>query len=412
MPQSRPGAIAPISPPHPAMITGVLALLALFPPVATDMYLSAMGDVAQALNASPAATELSLSVFFLGLCIGQLVMGPLIDGFGRKTPLLAGTLLFTLTSAGLLLVQDVVTFNILRFFQAFGACAGMVVGRAMINDLYTGREAAQKMTVLVMLMTLGPVISPFLGAVLVTGFGWRAIFVAMVLIGAVSLLLAKTVLPETLVPEKRAASPFSSAFGTVRRLLSRSGFVWPALAAACVQGALFAFITGSSGVFQGAFGLSKLEYGLLFAGVAAALGLFGHINSRLLKRFDPAQIVRIGLPIFVLAAFALFTVSGTETIWLLVMPLWVSIGMVGLLSANVISIAMDAAPGVAGIGSALLGGLQFAVAFAVSALVALGSSATAMPMAAGILIPALLAALFWTVSRRRFALVQPTVGES
>ena len=115
---------------RPGAITAVLALLSVFPPVATDMYLSSMDDLGQALNDSSSATELSLSLFFLGLCVGQLIMGPLIDGYGRKGPLLAGVALFTATSLALLFIRDVTLFNTLRFFQAVGACAGMVVGRA------------------------------------------------------------------------------------------------------------------------------------------------------------------------------------------------------------------------------------------------------------------------------------------
>ncbi|SNT01065.1 multidrug effflux MFS transporter [Tropicimonas sediminicola] len=395
-----------IGPKHAAAITAVLGILSIFPPLATDMYLAAMGDLARAMNASHSAAELSLSLFFLGLCVGQLVLGPLIDSLGRKLPLLVGTAVFTATSIALPLVDDITFFNTLRLIQAMGASAGMVVGRAMVTDLYQGQRAAKVMTVLVMLLTIGPIVSPTLGSLLLEAFGWRSIFVTMALVGAIALPLSLLVLPETLPAANRASRPFQSGIGTARTLLSRRAFLVPALIAGLVQGGMFAFITGSSGVFQGVFGLSPLHYGLVFACVAAALVLFGRINSWLLNRFTPAEILSRGLPVQVLVTLALALISGTQTLWLFVIPLWLAIGMVGLLSANAMAITMASAKGGAGMGSALLGAIQFGIAFTVSSCVALGGSATPLPMTLGLLLPALLAALLSLAGTQRLPLGQ------
>lgn len=396
-----------LTPARAAGVTGVLALLSIFPPLATDMYLSALGDIARTMDASRAATELSLSLFFLGLCLGQLILGPLIDAFGRRRPLLAGTALFTLASVALLLTDDIATFNALRLLQAVGACAGMVVGRAVVNDLYRGAQAAKAMTVLVMLMTIGPVISPTLGSLLLQAFGWRAIFVAMVLVGAVALALSAAVIPETLPPAQRPPQPARNALRVAAGLLAGGGFLVPVLVAGLVQGGMFAFITGSSGVFQGLFGLSPLGYGLLFAAIAAALFVFGRINGHLLDRRAPATLLSCGLPVYALAALATVLLSGTPRLWLFVLPLWLAIGMVGLLSANAMALAMAAARAGAGVGSALLGAIQFAIAFAVSGCVALAGTQGALPMTLGLLVPAGLATLLWFAAPRRAALPQP-----
>ncbi|WP_226623378.1 multidrug effflux MFS transporter [Alloyangia pacifica] len=381
----------PLSAGRAAAITAVLGLLSIFPPLATDMYLAAMGDLAEAMHAEPSAAELSLSIFFLGLCVGQLVMGPLIDGYGRKGPLLAGTALFAATSIILPLLDDIALFNGLRFVQAIGASVGMVVGRAVVNDLYEGQRAAKAMTVLVMLLTIGPIVSPTLGSLLLEAYGWRAIFVFMTLVSLLALVLSLVLIPETLPAGKRAEAPFRSGLRTAKVLLARRGFVVSALIAGLVQGGMFAFITGSSGVFQGVFGLSALAYGLAFAVIAAALVLFGQLNTRLLDRFTPAQILTRGLPLFVLAGLALTLLSGSRSIWAFGVPLWIAIGLVGLLSANAMSLAMAEAREGAGIGSALLGAIQFGIAFTVSACVALGGSSTPLPMSLGLLLPALLA---------------------
>ncbi|MGJ8547179.1 MAG: multidrug effflux MFS transporter [Sulfitobacter sp.] len=369
----------------PIMI--VLGLLSIFPPLATDMYLSAMGVMAEALQASHAAAELSLSLFFLGLCAGQFIMGPLIDAHGRKLPLLFGTALFVVTSILLTVTDDIVLFNGLRFLQALGACAGMVVGRAMVNDLYEGRQAAKMMTLLVMLLTIGPIVSPTLGSLLLEAFNWRAIFAVMVLVGIVAFVLSLLVLPETLPKERRLASPFRAGAASAKVLLGQRDFMVPVLIAGLVQGGMFAFITGSSGVFQGVFGLSAFAYGMLFAGIATSLLIFGQVNQWLLNRYDPQQILPVGLPVYVALGAAVTMLSGTQTLWVLAVPMWFAIGMVALISANAMSRAMAVTRERAGIGSALLGAVQFGIAFTVSSSVALGGTGTPLPMALGLLVP-------------------------
>lgn len=378
-----------------ALIIIVLALLAIFPPLATDMYLSAIGHVARALETTDAAAEMSLSVFFLGLCVGQLFVGPLADAYGRRLPLLLGTALFTLTSVGLLLVDDIISFNVLRFLQALGACGGMAVGRAVVSDLYQGRKGAKVLTILVTLMTVGPLVSPFLGSLLLAGFGWRAIFVTLVLVGMSALGLTLAFIPETLPPAQRKPGALRNAFGHFARLAVRPRFIVPTLVAAFIQAPMFAFITASSGVFQGAFGMSGTAYGILFGVIASALAVFGQVNNRLLDHFDPEQLLTGGLPLFALAALGLLAVAGSGSLWLLVGLLWLTLGMVGLLTANGMSVAMAGSPEAAGLGSAALGTVQFGIAFAMSSLVALAGTQTPVPMALAMLGSAVLAVGLW-----------------
>ncbi len=390
-----------LTPKHAAAITASLGLLSIFPPLATDMYLAALGDLATSMSATHTAAEFSLSIFFLGLCVGQLLVGPLADAYGRKLPLLIGTALFTATSIALPLLDDIVWFNALRFVQAIGASAGMVVGRAVVKDLYEGRRAAQVMTVLVMLLTIGPIVSPTLGSLLLEAFGWRSIFALMALISVVAFVLTLIVVPETLPIEERKTQPFVHGARTAVTLLSQRRFVIMVLVSGLVQGGMFAFITGSSGVFQGIFGLSSIGFGIMFAAIAAALMVFGKVNGILLNTHSPNRILTVGLPVYLGATLVLTLLSGTETLWLFVLPLWISIGMVGLLSANAMSITMELAKAGAGMGSALLGAIQFAIAFTVSSCVAIGGTATALPMSLGLFLPATLATvLFFALGKR------------
>ncbi|TXR53046.1 multidrug effflux MFS transporter [Reinekea thalattae] len=369
----------------------VLGLLTIFPPLATDMYLSAIGHVASSLNSSRAAAELSLSLFFLGLCIGQLIMGPLIDAYGRKRPLMLGIAIFCLSSLALIQVENIWLFNALRLIQAIGACTGMVVSRAIVNDLYEGQEAAKVMTLLVMLLTVGPIISPTLGSLLLEAFGWRSIFICMLSVGVVAFILGYFILPETLAKDLRVQRPFVNGAQAAKRLLNQASFLKPTLIAGLIQGGMFSFITGSSGVFQTKFGLSALQYGFTFAGIALALFVFGRINTLLLNKFLPLAILKRALVGQLVIASLLLAASFIDSLVLLVIPLWFAIGFVALISANAMALAMSAAKSSSGIGSALLGAIQFSIAFIVSTSVAVAGSGSATPMALGFVIPCIIA---------------------
>lgn len=395
---------------HPkSALVAVLGLLTIFAPLATDMYLAAIGHVADSMQATHSAAELSLSLFFLGLCFGQLLVGPLIDGYGRKMPLLIGVAVFIVTSCILTVTSNITVFNTVRVFQAMGACAGMVVGRAIVSDLYEGQAAAKAMTVLVMMLTIGPIVSPTLGSVLLVAFGWRSIFVVMILFGILAFLLAYRVVPETLPVANRTQQPLRTGIRAMGRLVADRSFFLAALVAACVQAGMFAFITGSSGVFQNVYGFSSFQFGGVFAAIAAALLVFGQINKSLLNRYSADTILRNGLWAYVAVAATLVGVSTLGSVWVFVPVLWLTIGLVGLLSANAMALAMAAGSGGAGVTSAMLGAIQFITAFGVSACVALADGGTALPLALGVFVPAVIAFGLNFVLNRKSA-VQPVAG--
>ena len=378
----------------------VLSLLSVFPPLATDMYLSAFDDIQAAFAAPAGSLELSLSVFFLGLCVGQLLLGPVIDRVGRRVPLLAGVAIFCIATVLLLLTNDIRAFIALRFVQAIGACAGMVVGRAVISDVFVGRQIAKMMTLLVMLMGLGPIVAPFLGSLLVTFINWQSVFVAMLLIGAISLALSWWVISETLPVDRRRKTPLSAAFREYWDLLRDRGYLMPSLAASFVQAAMFAYITASSSVFIGFYGLSNIEYGLCFGLVAVGLVVASRLNGILLETHAVETLVNRGLVVLVAAGIGLLAVSSTTHLWIMIIPLWFSIAAAGLLNANLMSLAMRASHGYYGSGSALLGALQFALAFLCSSIVGATLTGTAVPLALGVLIPGMIATVLWFVSPR------------
>src|SRR5580704_15155502 len=197
----------------------VLGLITAVGPFAIDMYLPALPSIGGSLGATPAAVQMSLMVFFITLGVCQLVYGPLSDIFGRKLPIYAGLAIFTMGSVGCAFAPNINVLIGFRVLQSLGACAGMVVPRAVVRDLYTGHDATRLMSLLMLVVSISPILAPLTGSAIIAGFGWRGVFWALTLAAAIGLVLALTALPETLAAHHRAASTWAGAFQGYRRLL-------------------------------------------------------------------------------------------------------------------------------------------------------------------------------------------------
>lgn len=360
----------------------VLGALSAFSPFATDTYLSGMPAMARDLHTDLAHVQLSLSSYFAGLCVGQLLCGPLSDAFGRRKPLLAGVALFALTSLLLMASRNVQALIGLRALQALGGCAGIVVARAVIQDRLQGQEAARALTVMMMVQGLGPVLAPLVGAGLLQLAGWRSIFAFMALFAGACWFAAWRTLPESLAPEKRKPLHLLDTLRTFAGLLRQPAFALPVLVAAIAMGAMFAYITGSPGAMIQLHGLSQTRYGMLFAANALGMIVAGRLNVRLLHAYSPGRVLNGSVLVMAAAALLLLLLNGRHALWFTVLPLFVCIACVPLVAANGTALAMAAGRGNAGSASSLVGGLQFALATCASALVGAFEDGTARPMAA------------------------------
>ncbi|MBA3594975.1 MAG: Bcr/CflA family efflux MFS transporter, partial [Polaromonas sp.] len=184
----------------------VLGLLSAIGPFAIDMYLPALPSIGQSLGASVGAVQASLMAFFISLGIGQIIYGPVSDMVGRKPPLYFGLALFAAASVGCALAPDVETLVVLRFIQGLGACAGMVIPRAVVRDLHTGTDAARLMSLLMLVFSVSPILAPLAGSLLIESLGWRSVFWAVTVAGVAGLVLLASSLPETRPPEQRVDS--------------------------------------------------------------------------------------------------------------------------------------------------------------------------------------------------------------
>ncbi|CAM3534689.1 Bicyclomycin resistance protein [Vibrio aerogenes CECT 7868] len=383
-------------------LTITLGALTAFGPFATDMYLSSFQAIADDFQTQIAQVQLSLSTFFIGMAIGQLIYGPLIDKFGRKKPLIFGVLLFTLCSILALVAPDIHLFNGLRFFQAVGGCAGMIISRAIIKDLFDEQSAAQVLSVMMIVQSLGPILAPILGGYLFTLCGWQSIFIFMAGFGVLCLYLTQRQVPESLPPEKRVKNQTSllKAFST---LLIQPSFIFPTLAGSFSIATMFIFISSSPFVFMKLFHVSQQWYGWLFAVNAIGMVLASQINNRLLKLYTVRTLIKYAAPIGFIAGLALFALRGTEHLVLLMIPLFICVSVVPVMGANTTAMAMESSGKQAGLASSLIGFLQFALAGGVSALVGLLHDGTTDPMCGMILAVTALCSLltFTELSRYR-----------
>jgi DHA1 family bicyclomycin/chloramphenicol resistance-like MFS transporter len=388
------------NPINPLRLTFILAALTAFAPLSTDMYLASFSSLATTFAVDEGRVQLSLSVFFFGLSIGQLIYGPLIDRFGRKPPLIAGLTVFTLASAAIVVVPNVEGFIGLRLFQALGGCAGMVASRAIIADLFDERETARFLSQMMLVQGLAPIVAPLLGGYILAVAPWQAIFAFLTIFGIGCLLATSRGLPETLPPERRHAlgvGGIARAFGEV---LSDRGFILPALAGALAFASLFAFITGSPFVYMQLHGVSQQHYGWLFGLNAFGMILASQLNRLLLRWFKPATVMGGGLAFNVVMGVLLVTFAGGAPLPLLVAMLWLCLATGPLIGANSMAIAMSRAGRHRGTASSVMGVMQFAVASLASAAVGVLHDGTVYPMVGIILSGGVLASLAYLLGRR------------
>jgi len=265
--------------PDTLAMTAVLAMLTALGPLSTDFYLPSLPEIARVMQTDVAGAQATLSSFLFGYAAGQIFWGPLSDRLGRKPILFAGLGLFSLATLACAFAPSIEALTIARAFQALGASGPIVLGRAMVRDLYDGVRAGRELARMGMLMGLVPAIAPVIGGVLQVAFGWRSTFLASLAFGLALAVVIVTVMPETL--QARSAQPLSlvsifRGFGTL--LHNRAFRVYVALTALAYAG-LFAFISGSSFVLIGIYGLTPIEYGFSFG-----FGVLGFITGTIIAQ--------------------------------------------------------------------------------------------------------------------------------
>lgn len=361
----------------------MLGALAAFGPLSIDTYLPAFPQIAAALGTDPARMQATLAAYFAGLAIGQTFYGPAADRFGRRGPLLTGLVIYALASAACAVASSVEALIALRFFQALGGCAGMVISRAIVRDVAEEREAVRLMSQLMLVMGVAPILAPLLGGTLLSAFGWHAIFWALGLYALIMLVVVLRLLPETLPIERRRRDSLIGILGVYLMLLRDRRFMGPALAGSLTLGGMFAYIAASPFVLMDLAGFSPGHYALIFGSNAAGLILMSQVTARLVRHFEPARMLRVALWVPVGAgALLLASALGLGGLPAMLVALAFAIGSLGMILPLSAAIAMSLHGRNAGSASALLGTLQFGLGALAGVATGLLHDGTAVPMAA------------------------------
>lgn len=380
----------------------VLGGLSAFAPLSVDMYLPALPRMADDLHSADSTLQLTLTAFIVGLAAGQLVLGPLSDVVGRRRPLLAGLAVYAVSSVLCALSPSAGLLIAARAVQALGAATGIVIARAIVRDLYSGKAMTKFFSMLMLVSGLGPVLAPVIGGQVLRVTSWRGVFVVLAVFGALLLVAIVFTMPESLPLSRRSHGRVGATLHTYGRLLADRSFVGYALTAALMFGGLFAYISASSFVLQNSYGLSPQEFSLVFGGNGLGLVLAGQLNGLLVSRLRERALLAAGLTVGTagglgVQAAAVFSLPLPA----LLVPLLLLVSSIGMVFPNASSLALAEHRSAAGAASALIGVLQFTVGGLATPLVGIGGAITAVSMGtvmAGFAVAALV--VFLTMTRR------------
>lgn len=376
-----------------ASVMTMLALLSALGPFAIDMYLPAFPQMMQDLDASAATIQLTLTTFMLGMAIGQLVIGPLSDQFGRRKPLLIGTVA-CLAASALCAVAPNIEFLIgMRFVQGFAGAAGVVLARAIVSDSGRGVQAAKQFGILMAVGGIAPVLSPLAGGGVIGFAGWRGVFWALAILNLLMVIGSICIVKESLPLERRSQGGMKELFSNTGRVLGNRHYLGFTLAFAFSMAAMFGYISASPFVYQNILGVDPAAFSLLFALNALGLTITSIVGVKLVGTLGPLRMTYIGvsgLLVFSAALLAVLATGNTPPIPTMAL-LFLAISSLGLIFGNAAALATEEVKKYAGTGSALMGALQFTLAAIASPLVGLAGEGSAVPMAIVMLVAGLIA---------------------
>jgi len=364
----------------------ILGLLSAIGPFAIDMYLPALPTIREALRTDVDTAQMSLMAFFAAVGIGQLIYGPVSDMVGRKPPIYFGLVLFALGSIGCAMAPDIHTLIAFRFVQGLGACAGMVIPRAIVRDMHTGHDAAQLMSLLMLVFSVSPILAPLTGSLVIRLTSWRGIFWTVAVVAVFGLVLAATALKETRPREARVASNARTALAAYGTLLRDPHYLGLVFICSFGVASFFAYLANSSFVLIDHYGLSPTLYGLAFSVNAVSFIGAAQFTGALGKRYGLPRLVRsavVGYSL-VMVALLLLNLAGIDNLGVMMALLFIGYGFLGLVMPSSAVLALEEHGKIAGTASAFLGTIQFATGACVIGVVGRFLDGTARPMLAGI----------------------------
>ena len=379
----------------------ILGLLSAIGPLSIDMYLPAFPSIAKGLNTTVASVMLSLSSFFIGISFGQLLYGPLLERYGRKTPLYFGLSLYAISSLACATAMSVETLIIFRFFQALGGCVGMVASRAMVRDLFDVKENAKVFSTLMLVIAVSPIIAPSLGGFITTYIGWRYIFIMLIIVIASIIAGIYFLLPDSKGPDPTYSLKPTAILSSFASIIKHPQFALYTFSGSIASAGLYAFISGSPYVFLEVFKVTEQHYGWVFAFVASGLIGSSQLNSLFLKRFKSEQIIRAALYFqsFVALVLAAISILGFSELYSTILLIFLYLCCQGFIFPNASALSMASFGHNAGNASALMGFIQMSLGALMSAMVSVLHNESTTPMTGVMAFCSILASLIFTIFR-------------
>ena len=386
---------------RPKVPLWLLALFTLSGTLAMHIFVPALPTAAKDLGASNAAMQMTVSLYIFGLAVGQLVHGPLSDRFGRRPTLVVGLVLYTVAGLAAALAPGPYSLIAARLFQAFGGCAGLVLGRAIVRDTAAPQEAARRLALMNLMVTVGPGVAPLIGSAMASTLGWRSIFFLLCALGVSNLLFAWRLLPETGTPGSDTSA------GTLarhyRQLLGSAAFLGYSVGGGCATTAMYAFIASAPFIFENQLHRPGHEVGIYLAILVSGVWLGSVLASRLITKVRIGPLLVRANMMSVLAAFVFLgaVLSGHLSVTLTIGCMFVFTLGVGIAAPAALTQAISVNPHVIGSASGLYGFTQMAVGGLCTSLAGVGSDpalATAIVLAAAGVVAQV---FFWIALARR-----------
>jgi len=361
----------------------ILGILTAYVPFSVDTYLPAMPSIADFFGTTSARMTYSLSTFFMGFAIGQIIYGPLLDRFGRKIPLYFGVVLSILASLACILSWNIGSFIAFRFIQALGASVASVSALAMVRDFFPPEESSKIFSMLVLVIGASPLLAPYIGSQIMELFSWQWIFLFLILLAIGIMSLVRFVLPTAYVPGKDASLKITTVVRNYREVLFNPQFLTYAIGGAFSFSSLFIYVAGSPIIFMEHFDVTPKVFGYIFAGLSVSFIGGSQINILLLKYFSSQNIFRFALISQFVFGLIYFTggISHLLGMNLNIVFLFLILLSIGFTSPNGIALALAPIRKNLGTASALVGMIRIGIAGLASASVGLLKATDSIPVA-------------------------------
>ena len=385
-----------------AILLGSLGLLG---PFTIDTYLPSFPTIVNDFDTTASLVQISLTSCLLGLGLGQLFIGPLSDVKGRRQPLLIFITLYLLASLTCALAPNIYFLIIARLVQGFAAAGGLVISRAIVRDLFSGRELTKFFTMMVLVGNLGPIVAPIAGGGILAFTNWHGVFIALAIIGAVLLITVALKLEESLPTEKRVPSNLPQIMNNFGSLFKDRTFMGYALTQGFTTAGIFAYVSGIPFVYQNIYEVTPQQFSLLFGTNGLALIIGSQLVGRLADIISERTFLKIGLAISTISgAWLLVALLLKAPLFAVAIPIFFFVGSISIIGTTSFALAIETQGHIAGSASALLGLLPFVLGSLTAPLVGIAGAYTGVPMGVIIFCSSFLAFLSYFVLVRKASL--------